>query len=462
VNERMDDLLLTFYGDDFTGSTDVTEVMTLNGVPTVLITDARELATARERFPAARVIGLAGVSRSMTPEQMDASLPARFETLRDLGAGFLHYKVCSTFDSAPDLGSIGHAIDLGVAACGGDVVPMIVGAPNLKRYQAFGNLFATVGDETIRLDRHPTMSRHPATPMTESDLRRHLALQTGKRIDLIDLLTIERGRGQAAARLDELVRDGAEVVLLDVVNETHLEVVGDLVWSRVGNGVRFSAASSGLEYALVAHWRATGKLPPKPPPVDLGPADRIAVVSGSAAPATAAQIDWAIDHGFAGARLDAPALVDPATADDAREAAVADALAHLEGGRSVVLYSVRGPDDPALEATRERLRRLGADTRSVGERLATQQGKIMRALVERAGLRRVCVSGGDTCGHALSQLGIYALEVLCPVAPGSPICRSHAFESAFDDLEISLKAGQVGKPSYFGFILEGREPLPAT
>lgn len=454
----MDDLLLAFYGDDFTGSTDVTEVLTLNGVPTVLITDARELATARERFPNARVIGLAGVSRSMTPEQMDASLPPRFEALRKLGAEFLHYKICSTFDSAPDLGSIGHAIDLGVEICDGDFVPMIVGAPNLKRYQAFGNLFATVGDETIRLDRHPTMSCHPATPMTESDLRRHLALQTDKRIELIDLLTIERGRDHAAARIDDLVRAGAEVILLDVINETHLEVVGDLVWSRAGKGVRFAAASSGLEYALVAHWRAAGKLPPKPPPIDLGPADRIAVVSGSAAPATAAQIDWALAHGFAGARLDAPALVDAATADAAREAAVAEAVTHLKAGRSVVLYSVRGPDDPALAATRERLRSLGVDPRSVGERLATQQGKIMRALVERAGLRRVCVAGGDTCGHALSQLGIYALEVLCPVAPGSPICRSHAHEAAFDDLEISLKAGQVGKPSYFGFVREGREP----
>ena len=454
----MDDLLLAFYGDDFTGSTDVTEVLTLNGVPSVLMTDARELASARERFPAARVIGLAGVSRSMTLEQMDASLPPLFEALRDLGARFLHYKICSTFDSAPDLGSIGHAIDLGVGICGGEVVPMIVGAPNLKRYQVFGNLFARGGDETFRLDRHPTMSCHPATPMNESDLRLHLALQTTKRIDLVDLLTIERGREHAAARFDELVRTGTEVILLDVLNETHLKTVGDLVWSQAGERVRFSAASSGLEYALVAHWRAAGMLPPPPPRIDLGPADRIAVVSGSAAPATASQIDWAEAHGFAVAPLDAPALVDPATACAAREAAVADAVRHLDAGRSVVLYSVRGPGDPALQATRERLRSLGVDPRSVGERLATQQGKIMRALIERAGLRRVCVAGGDTCGHALSQLGIYALEVLCPVAPGSPICRSHAHEPDFDGLEISLKAGQVGLPSYFGFVREGREP----
>jgi hypothetical protein len=43
------------------------------------------------------------------------------------------------------------------------------------RYQAFGNLFATVEGTAYRLDRHPTMSRHPVTPMTEADLRLHLS-----------------------------------------------------------------------------------------------------------------------------------------------------------------------------------------------------------------------------------------------------------------------------------------------
>jgi hypothetical protein len=34
------------------------------------------------------------------------------------GAG-VHYKVCSTFDSAPHIGSIGHAIDIGARIFGG-------------------------------------------------------------------------------------------------------------------------------------------------------------------------------------------------------------------------------------------------------------------------------------------------------------------------------------------------------
>ena len=35
------------------------------------------------------------------------------------------------------------------------------------------------------------MSRHPVTPMTEADLRRHLSRQTDKRIGLVDFVCPE-------------------------------------------------------------------------------------------------------------------------------------------------------------------------------------------------------------------------------------------------------------------------------
>ena len=47
---------------------------------------------------------------------------------------------------------------------------MAVGAPQLKRYTAFGHLFAGYQGQTYRIDRHPVMSRHPVTPMDEADL----------------------------------------------------------------------------------------------------------------------------------------------------------------------------------------------------------------------------------------------------------------------------------------------------
>ena len=170
-------LLLAYYGDDFTGSTDAMEAMTAAGVPTVLFLEPPARALL-ERFPGVRCVGLAGSSRGRSPEWMRAHLPAAFASLAALGAPILQYKVCSTFGSSPAVGSIGCAIDLGVPHRHGRWSPMVVGVPRLRRYQAFGNLFASVDGACYRLDRHPTMSRHPVTPMRESDLRIHLRAQT--------------------------------------------------------------------------------------------------------------------------------------------------------------------------------------------------------------------------------------------------------------------------------------------
>ncbi|MDX2137510.1 MAG: four-carbon acid sugar kinase family protein [Chloroflexota bacterium] len=451
----MSDLLLTYYGDDFTGSTDVMEALVLGGVPTVLFLEPPSAEFVRQHFPAVRALGVAGVSRSMSPTQMDAELPPIFRALQALGASLFHYKICSTFDSSPEIGSIGHAIEIGWRILQPRAVPMMVGAPPLKRYLLFGNLFASVGESTFRLDRHPTMRHHPSTPMNEADLRLHLARQTQRKIGLIDALHLMQTDAQLAQRYESLVADGCEIILLDTLDQTHVEAIGRLIWSQHGEEPIFSASSSGLEYALTAYWQQEGiahKPPPLPP---AGAVEQLIVVSGSAAPGTAAQIEWALAHGFVGIRLEASRLIDPALADTEREISIAQALAHLGNGKSVLLYSACGPDDPSIPGTRKRLHELGLEPSSVGQRLGTQQGLIVRELLERTGIERAVVTGGDTCGHAMRQLGVYALEIAMPVAPGAPLCRAHSSNPLFRNLEIALKAGQVGKPDYFGSILRG-------
>jgi hypothetical protein len=91
--------LISYYGDDFTGSTDVMESLAIHGVKTVLFT---RQPTAEEFAPYAdyHAFGLAGTSRSETPEWMDEHLPAVFRWLKSLNARYCHYKVCSTFDSS--------------------------------------------------------------------------------------------------------------------------------------------------------------------------------------------------------------------------------------------------------------------------------------------------------------------------------------------------------------------------
>jgi uncharacterized protein YgbK (DUF1537 family) len=439
-------LLLAYYGDDFTGSTDTMEVMALKGgLPTVLfLTPPTPERLAR--FADRRGIGLAGIARAKSPAWMDAHLPGLLAPLFALGAPVTQYKVCSTFDSAPHVGSIGRAVDLALPRASETWSPMVVGAPQLRRWQAFGNLFAGVGDVRYRIDRHPTMSRHPVTPMREGDLSLHLAEQTRKRIAVIDLADLEAGGDAALAR----VRDaGAEIVMIDVADERSQIEAGRLIWENRGSGV-FSASSSGLQYALVAYWRAAGLLParlPDAPPI--GPADRLLVVSGSCSPVTADQIRTAEARGFAGLRLDGIALADPARRDGEIARALAGAGRALDAGRHVVAYTAASPDDPAIAALAAACPGLGVTLDEAQERLGDALGIVASAMVRSRGLRRLVVAGGDTSGRVLAHLPIHAIEAASPLAAGSPLCRGYSDDPAFDGLELVMKGGQVGGPDLF-------------
>jgi 3-oxoisoapionate kinase len=144
-------LKLSFYGGDITGSTDAMEALVVAGLPTVLFLEPPTLQQVTEKFPHIQAVGLAGMSRTMTPQQMASSLPEAFNSLKQLGAPITHYKVCSTFDSSPSIGSIGQAIEIGMEVFQAKIVPVAIGAPKLKRFVVFGNHFATINDVTYRL-----------------------------------------------------------------------------------------------------------------------------------------------------------------------------------------------------------------------------------------------------------------------------------------------------------------------
>lgn len=171
-------LHLVFYGDDFTGSTDALEVLTAAGLKCALFLTppSPELLAEMGGFDA---IGIAGDSRALANDEMDDVLPSIFQAIKRLSPALVHYKVCSTFDSAPGVGSIGHVIGLASRTFEVKGIPIIAGNPALGRYCVFGNLYAlSKTDHTVhRIDRHPVMRAHPITPMHEADLSIHIGQQ---------------------------------------------------------------------------------------------------------------------------------------------------------------------------------------------------------------------------------------------------------------------------------------------
>jgi len=436
--------LIAFYGDDFTGSSASMEATAFAGVESVLFLSPPTTERLSD-FAGYRVIGVAGVARAQSPEWMDEHLPPVFDLLAAIGAPVIHYKVCSTFDSAPHIGSIGRAIDIAARKFEG-WIPLVIADPGMGRYQAIGNLFAAAQGAVHRLDQHPVMARHPVTPMHEADLARHLAGQTDKTIGLVDFVSVKRG--DADARLAQEIAAGAKIVSLDVLDKETLIEAGRLIWER-GAHPTFGVGSQGLEAALVAWWRHAGLIPQEAPTFRAAPVERIACVSGSVSPVTAAQIALARDKGFATIALDTARAVDAAEWERETGRATEAALTALGSGRDALVHSAAGPDDPSVAAFRTAVEMSNQLVEAVNERVGVGLGAILDGILAKTRLPRAVISGGDTSGRAASMLGIDALTAIAPLAPGSPLCRAHAARADRDGLEIALKGGQVGAPDFF-------------
>ena len=447
-----DGLLLAYYGDDYTGSTDAMEAMTAAGVPTILFLQIPTMDDL-SHFPKIRCVGLAGLSRGRDPIWMDKELPKAFEALAGLGAPVLQYKICSTFDSSPQLGSIGKAIDIGTRIVGGNWSPCIVGAPRLNRFQLFGNLFAAINGIGYRLDRHPTMARHPVTPMNEADLREHLSQQTKKEIELINMLQLKSGVSHSLVQ--KLQSDfNPSVVLIDILDDETLANAGELVWENRGQGI-FTASSSGLEYALTTYWHKKSLLPKPTPLPKTKPTDVIAAVSGSCSPVTAAQISWAKRNGFFVERLNLTLVFEEKNRDREIKRLVRLAVQAAKMGQSSVIFSAEGPDDPCVTGFNELASNAGLDKNIAARLIGSALADVMNGILNQTNIRRIAIAGGDSAGEVASTLEIQALTIVSSLTPGSPLCRAWSKKLTRDGMEVVLKGGQMGSENFFGMVRDG-------
>ncbi len=439
----MSNLLLTFYGDDFTGSTDALEQLTLAGVRTALFI-APPTSAQLKKFPGLQAIGIAGKTRSIAPVAMERELKPMLLALKKLKPRHVHYKVCSTFDSSPAIGSIGRVMDVAAKIFPAKFIPLLVAAPVLGRYTIFGQHFARYGIGSAgaihRLDRHPSISNHPITPMTEADLRLHLAKQTKKKTALFDILKFSLSEKEFRAAFKKVLAEKPNAILFDALTAEHLARIGGLL-ENIADGKRplFSVGSSGIEAALAMAWskkRLARKI--------IAPAKQILVVSGSCSPVTGWQIAWAVKRGFAEVRFDLRTLAADPTGEINRVCRAANES--LQRGRSVIVHTTKQGADKIVPQKMKGKTALW---------LGTALGVVAHCALKKKLVYRVCIAGGDTSSYAAQAMGIEALEMIAPLTPGAPLCRAHALGRPADDCEIVFKGGQVGAGNYFQTVLKG-------
>ena len=426
-----------FYGDDFTGSTDALEWLCRAGLKSVLFMEppTLEQLTAYEGLQA---FGVAGASRSLNTEAMETVLEPAFSQLKQTGVRYVHYKVCSTFDSSPITGSIGKAIDVGAKVFGNRYVPIIQSAPILGRYLFFGNLFARMGigsnGDVFRLDRHPSMIHHPTTPADESDLRLHLAKQIEKKIGLVPILDVVAGEEEIKKSIKKNLSEGSEIIFFDALENAHLERLAKVLEDEdLERSPLFLAGSSGVEIAFAAHFQTQLHLQGPAWPT-LSKAEPLLVICGSCSPVTTKQIQYALQHGFAEIVIDVGRLGNEDSVAQ-QEDTLQKASTLLHEGKHLIIHS------------------NGAERMATADNMAEELGKVLgelaKELIKQVSLERIVVAGGDTSSYAARVLGIEAVEMIAPLAPGAPLCKATAKGEAINGIEICFKGGQVGDDDFF-------------
>jgi len=435
-------LLIAYYGDDFTGSTDALEVLCMAGIETILFIEPptpEQLAA----YPTIQAIGVAGKTRAMDPQAMEITLTKAFAQLNNLSPNHVHYKVCSTFDSSPTLGSIGKAIDIGISIFNTRFIPLLVAAPSLGRYSLFGNLFARMGigskGSIYRLDKHPSMSKHPVTPTTESDLRIHLSKQTNQRIELVDVLQVDQAIDTIIDRIESYTNESTAVVLFDALHEKQLPKIGAVIDHYSKNKTLFSVGSSGITSALTSYWINQSILFPKNNWPIIAPTKPLLVISGSCSPVTVAQINWALKNGFKEVVLNATHIQNEEDVEMHVQQVLITTISYLLVGISVIVHT-----GPRLQNN------ISSNT------IGTILGSIAKEAIEKTNIKRLVIAGGDTSSYAALALGIQAVQMIAPLVIGSPLCKAISNNAAIQNLAINFKGGQVGTENYFGILESGK------
>ena len=418
--------LAAFCSDDLTGGTDLLGLYQAAGASAALFLQP-PTGDDLECHRGLDVIGVAGLARTPPPEQAHPEVSASLARLRELGAPLVQYKVCSTFDSSPQIGNIGAALRLGAQLFDQDIVPVVGGTPHLGRYCVFGNLFAATGtDQGItRLDRHPSASTHPTTPMTEAELARLFATQAQVTTEPVDVHML--GALDAPDRIRKrLIAGEHDVLLLDALTESHTATVGEALWSyATERPPLFAVGAAGLTRGVTQAWQRHGTREPMalPPPAATS---QLLVLAGSMSPITARQLDHAEHRGFhrLGFRIDEPDASDHDVDD------LIDRLRTLLRAGQSVIAAPRADPKTGNQPTPQSARAL--TTRGLS--------RIARALRETR--VRTVVCGGDTSSVVARALEVRTIAAIGDIAPAVPLCRVN--RDHHPPLEMVFKGGQVG------------------
>lgn len=419
--------LLGCVADDVTGATDLALNLVQGGMRVVQwlgVPAAADLSSIE-----ADAIVVALKSRSIAVRQAVTMSLDALRRLREAGCQRFYFKYCSTFDSTDD-GNIGPVAEALLDTLGCEQTVFCPAFPEAGRTVYAGHLF--VHD---RLLQESGMQDHPLNPMRDACLVRVLARQARRGVGLLHYRDVTRGPEEIARRLQALHAAGQPLVVVDALNNEHLQTLAEGCYNMA-----LLTGGSGLARKLAETYRVHGLLA-GPPSVASMPAvaGRAAIVSGSCSEATRRQVEHFACSGNAW-QLDVALLMrDP----DRAFSAALEWVGRQPPTAPLLIYSTADPENVATVQDRFGRAELAAQV----ERF---HGRVAKSLVGDYGVRRLVVAGGETAAAVAESIGIRALRIGPAIAPGVPWTETMNAPR----IAVAFKSGNFGAADFFQTALE--------
>lgn len=406
-------MLLGCIGDDFTGSSDLANTLAKQGMRTVQYSGVPTLAAVQD--VEAGVVALK--TRTIDVDEAIALSLQALAWLQEQGCEQYFFKYCSTFDSTAD-GNIGPVADALAEQLDAHQVIVCPAFPRTGRSLYQGHLF--VNDVLLN---ESGMQHHPLTPMTDSDIRRWLKLQSRYDVGHVPAHTVFAGADAVAYSLQAEHDANKRHIVVDAIRDEDLMVIGEAARS-----LKLITGGSGVAMGLPANFQATGRITGG---VDswTGDTGRCIALSGSCSNATRTQIERHASS-FPTREATPGAIIN---GDLFASDAVEWLLSHAD--TVPLLYSSATPE--LVEAAQNQYGREA--TSGVLEGFFADVAR----LAVQSGVTRLIVAGGETSGAIVEALDVESLAVGPEIDPGVPAMRAQP------DLVVALKSGNFGAPDFF-------------
>lgn len=397
--------LIGAVADDLTGATTTGVLLARSKARTAVFfnEEAAKKDAASEELDA---ILISSNSRPLPGDEAYEKVHSATEALAGMGVKYFNKRIDTTLR-----GGVGVEIDAMMDVIGNDVVAVVVPAMPQSRRILVGGYSVIDGVALI----NTPVAQDVRTPVHENYIPRLLAGQSKRKVDLIGLDVVLKGRDAIAKELKKVRDNGAEIIVADGIT---LEDVEEIAAACVSLKWNVLAVDPGAFTAKMAYCRGLIKEeePNIPEETADGTGKTVLIAAGSATPVTKKQMEVLCqdDRHLRISAEPIPFINGGEEAEEEVKRVVAAATKMLDEGtpRAILIETALHGD--LLDLDEEDAKR-GYPGGMSADRINGSLGAIISQIIEKTGRERIAglyTTGGDTMVNVCFHLGVECLEVV--------------------------------------------------